>query len=156
MGLHGKNLITNNMKLLLIILLFPFAAFAQQDTLVIDQKYTPKTGVNYTFTIPEIPVLQQGQEVLKQQVAALPPFSSKNEISGTSYTITDADYGLTLPFTNTCSVTFSTLRNDFFCYVVRMGAGKITFTGAVSASTPLAVRYRQNTIKKIKSTIVIL
>jgi len=149
------------MKILLIILLFPFAAFAQGDTLNIQKKYWADSVLvngkwQYNFTIPEIPVLQQGQEVLKQQVAALPPFSNKNEISGTSYTITDSDYGLTLPFTNTCSVTFGTLRNDFFCYVVRMGAGKITFTGAVFASTPLAVRYRQNTIKKIKSTIVIL
>lgn len=124
---HGKNLITNNMKLILLLLLFPFAAFSQ-DTLQIDGKYTQKTGVNYTFTIPEIPVLQNQVNNVTERVKALENVSGK-QVQTSTYTITNADNGSLLIITTACTITISTgLKPGFSCTVKRI-AGDVRYTG---------------------------
>ena len=134
MGLHGKNLITNNMKLILLFLLFPLAAMsqAQQDTLVMPPQYTVKTGVNYTFTIPEIPVLQNQVNNVTERVKALenaPATGSGKQVNTSTYTITQADNGSLLIITTSCTITISTgLKAGFTCTVKRIG-GDVRYTG---------------------------
>lgn len=115
------------MKLILLLLLFPFAAFSQ-DTLQIDGKYTQKTGVNYTFTIPEIPVLQNQVNNVTERVKALENVSGK-QVQTSTYTITNADNGSLLIITTACTITISTgLKPGFSCTVKRI-AGDVRYTG---------------------------
>ena len=120
------------MKLLLIILLFPFAAMSQ-DTLQIDGKYTQKTGVNYTFTIPEIPVLQNQVNNVTERVKALentPATGGGKQVNTSTYTITNADNGSLLIITTACTITISTgLKPGFSCTVKRI-AGDVRYTGS--------------------------
>ena len=120
------------MKLLLIILLFPFAVMSQ-DTLQIDGKYTQKTGVNYTFTIPEIPVLQNQMNNVTERVKALentPATGSGKQVNTSTYTITNADNGSLLIITTACTITISTgLKPGFSCTVKRI-AGDVRYTGS--------------------------
>lgn len=131
MGLHGKNLITNNMKLILLLLLFPFAAFSQ-DTLQIDGKYTQKTGVNYTFTIPEIPVLQNQMNNVTERVKALentPATGGGKQVNTSTYTITKEDNKTLIIVTGTCTVTVpNVLPVGFTCTIKRIG-GDVRFVG---------------------------
>jgi len=115
------------MKLILIILLFPFIAMSQ-DTLQIDGKYTQKTGVNYTFTIPEIPVLQNQVNNVTERVKALENVTGK-QVNTSTYTITNADNGSLLIVTTACTITISTgLKAGFSCTVKRIG-GDVRYTG---------------------------
>ena len=120
------------MKLLLIILLFPFAVMSQ-DTLQIDGKYTQKTGVNYTFTIPEIPVLQNQVNNVTERVKALenaPVTGGGKQVNTSTYTITNADNGSLLIITTVCTITISTgLKPGFSCTVKRI-AGDVRYTGS--------------------------
>jgi len=127
MGLHGKNLIINNMKLILLFLLFPFAAMSQ-DTLQIDGKYTQKTGVNYTFTIPEIPVLQNQVNNVTERVKALENVTGK-QVQTSTYTITKEDNRTLIVITGTCTITVpNVLPVGFTCTIKRIG-GDVRFTG---------------------------
>lgn len=120
------------MKLILLLLLFPFAAFSQ-DTLQIDGKYTQKTGVNYTFTIPEIPVLQNQVNNVTERVKALenaPATGGGKQVNTSTYTITNADNGSLLIITTACTITISTgLKAGFTCTVKRI-AGDVRYTGS--------------------------
>jgi len=119
------------MKLLLIILLFPFIAMSQ-DTLQIDGKYTQKTGVNYTFTIPEIPVLQNQVNNVTERVKVLENKSTlvniKN-INQPTYTISLSDAGTVIECNSSCVITFSNgLPVGFSCRVIQSG-GTVSFSG---------------------------
>lgn len=120
------------MKLILLLLLFPFAAMSQ-DTLQIDGKYTQKTGVNYTFTIPEIPVLQNQVNNVTERVKALenaPATGGGKQVNTSTYTITNADNGSLLIITTACTITISTgLKAGFSCTVKRI-AGDVRYTGS--------------------------
>lgn len=120
------------MKLILLLLLLPFAAFSQ-DTLQIDGKYTQKTGVNYTFTIPEIPVLQNQVNNVTERVKALenaPATGGGKQVNTSTYTITNADNGSLLIITTACTITISTgLKPGFSCTVKRI-AGDVRYTGS--------------------------
>ena len=132
MGLRGKNLIINNMKLILFFLLLPCLAQAQQDTLIMPPEYTPKTGVNYTFTIPAIPVLQNQLNNVTERVKALenaPATGGGKQVNTSTYTITNADNGSLLIVTTACTITISTgLKAGFSCTVKRIG-GDVRYTG---------------------------
>lgn len=122
----------SKMKLILLLLLFPFAAMSQ-DTLQIDGKYTQKTGVNYTFTIPEIPVLQNQVNNVTERVKALenaPATGGGKQVNTSTYTITNADNGSLLIITTACTITISTgLKAGFSCTVKRI-AGDVRYTGS--------------------------
>ncbi len=120
------------MKILLILLLLPCLASAQQDTLIMPPQYTPKTGVNYTFTIPEIPVLQNQVNNVTERVKVLENKSTlvniKN-INQPTYTISLSDAGTVIECNSACVITFSNgLPVGFSCRVIQSG-GTVSFSG---------------------------
>ena len=132
------------MKKILIATIFLISgkclAQAQQDTLIMPQQYTPKTGVNYTFTIPEIPVLQNQVNTVTESVKGIdtrvkaleanPSTGGGKPVNTSTYTITNADNGLLLTITTACTITISTgLKAGFSCTVKRI-AGDVRYTGS--------------------------
>lgn len=67
-----------------------------------------------------------------------------NVQTGTSYTVTDANMGQTIYFTNgsAIAVTFAnTLSADFNCVIYQWGAGQITFSAQASGTQRQASSY---------------
>jgi len=99
---------------------------------------------NYTFGVPEIPVLQLQIAVLENQLSQLintppPPASIPILIpvivTGNAYTIKPTDHGNSIMCNTSCTVTVPTgLPTGFTCRIIRKG-GEVTIAGTYKSTS---------------------
>jgi hypothetical protein len=117
-------------KLLTLAVSFICLISYSQDTLLLSNKYT----TNGTFTT------QWGKEVTS------------------NYTLTEDDNGYFIYVNATANVTIPLFKVPFICTVVRIGTGRVTFTGATwrSGFTPLSSRLQSVTITSLPNRTAII
>jgi hypothetical protein len=117
-------------KLLTLAVSFICLVSYSQDTLLLSNKY----ATNGTFTT------QWGKEVTS------------------NYTLTEDDNGSFIYVNATANVTIPLFKVPFICTVVRIGTGRVTFTGATwrSGFTPLSSRLQSVTITSLPNRTAII
>ncbi len=114
---------------------FPhFSKTVEIDTNIVELKLADKYATNGTFTT------QWGKEVTS------------------NYTLTEDDNGSFIYVNATSNVTIPQFKVPFTCTVVRVGTGRVTFTGATwrSGFTPLSSRLQSVTITSLPNRIAII
>ena len=117
-------------KLLTLAVSFICLVSYSQDTLLLPNKY----ATNGTFTT------QWGKEVTS------------------NYTLTEDDNGSFIYVNATANVTIPLFKVPFICTVVRVGTGRVTFTGATwrAGFTPLSSRLQSVTVTALPNKTAII
>jgi hypothetical protein len=168
-------------KFFIILLMLPFAAMAQlPDSLSLPDKYKIDSQKvnnrwNYTFGVPEIPVLENKVKVLQTQLLQLsnnPPQGIPGPqgpqgltgpqgpaatssmlapvlVPNNTYTIKPTDHGNAIVCLSVCTVTVpSGLPIGFTCRIIRKG-GEVTIAGTYKSANSwrrISQQYRDATI----------